>query len=237
MSKAEAVAAEDGTATAETGSADAFGTIAEAGVAGDREAATEPEDAEVPASSQAATATPAGETAQSKSVDEAMPDVAPTSDAIKSAEPEYIEVWRPRRYRDEQSQGRRQWRSKHPQSKAAGGTPEHARHGQGQRHDKEHRGHRGEHSKPDGGASSLPAPSDASLSATADTAAPASQSSKDRRPRHNEQRKGAPHKGGDRRPGGGREERRQGGYDPTSPFAALSELKQKLEEQRRNQSS
>jgi ATP-dependent RNA helicase SUPV3L1/SUV3 len=236
-SEADGMPARDQTVTGEAGSADALATIAEADGAADQRAVTVPADVEVPASSEAAMAAPAGETAESTSVDEPAPDVAVQADATKSAESEYIEVWRPRRYRDEQSQSRRQWHSKHPDPGTAGGTSEHARHGHGRRRDKEHHGHRGEHNRPNAGASSPPAPSDASSSAAAGPAAPASSGSQEQRPRHKEQRKGAPHKGGDRRPGGGREERRQGGYDPTSPFAALSELKQKLEEQRRNQSS
>jgi len=176
----------------------------------------------------------------------ASPDVADIATAqggettIHVAEPEFIEIWRPRRRREEQAE-----RQQHDANRRRG-----------------HRGGQHRRPAPDQAvvAATLTPIAEAGVPVAPETSPSVTSSGEDRerkpshRPPRRDQRggernrdrdrqggernrdaRGAESKdgGGRRQTSSGRDEKR-GGYDPTSPFAALGALKQQLEDRKRS---
>ena len=171
-----------------------------------------------------------------------------TAEAAPTAEPEFIEIWRPRRRREEQAERAPQDANRR----------------------RSHRGGQNRHHRQGApGAAPLAAVADATAAAAPTGEAPAAETAagapaeapreeRDRKPNHrpprrdqqradgnrNRDRDRGERQGGDRNREGkgggaprqassGREEKR-GAYDPSSPFAALSALKQQLEDRKRS---
>lgn len=148
-----------------------------------------------------------------QSADAANADASPPGEASATAEPQFIEVWRPGR-----PEGERPREHRRPRRHARAQTPAQS-------------------------SDSAAAAAEGAASPVADAAQPSAEQAKDQqrrhRPRHHEQRRerhGKPGERGDRRPPRNKDfkrdepkERFERAPDPNSPFAKLAALKAQLE--------